>query len=239
MIIMMSTLVEIPNVVIAYVRLMPIFMMFVNPNQVVKKENAIRRLNHDRQNLLQEEDPLNLGVSLTLSAVSAGPIENNDLVWTAIIHGPQGSLFEDGIFKILLVFTEEYPFKPPHVRFISKIFHPNISSDGKIPILFHKEFGQKWSPAMSVKDILQLIRTLLKSPKIHKYKKDMPDRLCPNKRAVDLYLINEYDKSEELKNNVLDCVQNSLRDLSQVQNLEENLCPSCSYRKFLPKNTNK
>ena len=183
----------------------------------VKKENAIRRLNRDRQNLLQEEDPLNMGVSLTLHAVSAGPIENNDLVWTAIIHGPQGSLFEDGIFKILLVFTEEYPFEPPHVRFISKMFHPNISSDGKIPILFHQEFGQKWSPGMTVKDILQLIRTLL----LCDFTNSWNDILCPNQRAVQLIK----DNSKKLKKNVLDCVQNSLRDLSEIQDLKEKLCP--------------
>ena len=64
--------------------------------------------------MLQEEDLSNMGIS-------AGPIENNDLVWKAIIHGPQGSLFEDGVFNIILAFSEDYPFKPPHVRFISKI----------------------------------------------------------------------------------------------------------------------
>ena len=38
---------------------------------------------------------------------------------------PHDTPFEDGTFKLTLVFTEEYPNKPPIVRFVSKMFHPN------------------------------------------------------------------------------------------------------------------
>lgn len=30
-----------------------------------------------------------------------------------------------GTFKLVIEFSEEYPNKPPTVRFISKMFHPN------------------------------------------------------------------------------------------------------------------
>jgi len=30
-----------------------------------------------------------------------------------------------GTFKLVLQFNEEYPNKPPSVRFVSKMFHPN------------------------------------------------------------------------------------------------------------------
>lgn len=33
-----------------------------------------------------------------------------------------------GTFKLTIEFTEEYPNKPPTVRFISKMFHPNGKS---------------------------------------------------------------------------------------------------------------
>lgn len=38
---------------------------------------------------------------------------------------PHETPFEDGTFKLTLEFTEEYPNKPPTVRFVSKMFHPN------------------------------------------------------------------------------------------------------------------
>jgi ubiquitin-protein ligase len=40
-------------------------------------------------------------------------------------YRPHDTPFEDGTFKLTLVFTEEYPNKPPVVRFVSKMFHPN------------------------------------------------------------------------------------------------------------------
>jgi len=38
---------------------------------------------------------------------------------------PHETPFEDGTFKLTIEFTEEYPNKPPTVRFVSKMFHPN------------------------------------------------------------------------------------------------------------------
>ena len=38
---------------------------------------------------------------------------------------PKDTPFEDGTFKLMMEFTEEYPNKPPTVRFVSKMFHPN------------------------------------------------------------------------------------------------------------------
>ena len=40
-------------------------------------------------------------------------------------HRPKDTPFEDGTFKLTMQFSEEYPNKPPTVRFVSKMFHPN------------------------------------------------------------------------------------------------------------------
>lgn len=63
-------------------------------------------------------------------SIFASPDENNIYHWEAVILGPESSVWEGGIFKLDLKFTEEYPTKPPQVKFISKLFHPN----GKIKI---------------------------------------------------------------------------------------------------------
>lgn len=66
------------------------------------------------------------------AGVSGAPTEDNILMWEAIIFGPQDTPFEDGTFKLTLEFTEEYPNKPPTVKFVSKMFHPNVYADGSI-----------------------------------------------------------------------------------------------------------
>ena len=38
---------------------------------------------------------------------------------------PAETPFEDGTFKLTLQFHEDYPNKPPTVRFVSRMFHPN------------------------------------------------------------------------------------------------------------------
>ena len=64
--------------------------------------------------------------------VQASPLDNNVKAKQAVIFGPDDTPWEGGTFKLLLEFTEEYPNKPPAVRFLSKIFHPNVYADGKI-----------------------------------------------------------------------------------------------------------
>ena len=45
---------------------------------------------------------------------------------------PLQSPFEGGTFKLELFLPEEYPMAPPKVRFMTKIYHPNIDKLGRI-----------------------------------------------------------------------------------------------------------
>jgi hypothetical protein len=49
-----------------------------------------------------------------------------------VILGPEGSPFEGGVFKLELFLPEDYPMSAPKVRFITKIYHPNIDKLGRI-----------------------------------------------------------------------------------------------------------
>lgn len=64
--------------------------------------------------------------------IMATPHKNNLLKWTATIEGVDGTPWEGGLFQLKLDFTEKYPNKPPHIKFISEMFHPNIYNDGRI-----------------------------------------------------------------------------------------------------------
>lgn len=61
----------------------------------------------------------------SLHGISAAPDDSNTLLWKAVICGPEETIWEGCVFTISLAFTHEYPSKPPVVKFLTKIFHPN------------------------------------------------------------------------------------------------------------------
>jgi len=106
------------------------------------------------------------------------------MVWNALILGPNDTPFEDGTFKLRVEFTEEYPNRPPSVKFTSEMFHPNVYADGGICLDI---LQNRWSPTYDVSSILTSIQSLL----------DEPNPNSPaNNQAAQLYTANrrEYEK---------------------------------------------
>jgi ubiquitin-protein ligase len=58
---------------------------------------------------------------------SAGLIDEIDIFkWEVLIIGPSDTLYEGGFFKCHLIFPKEYPLRPPKLKVITEIWHPNI-----------------------------------------------------------------------------------------------------------------
>lgn len=131
-----------------------------------------------------------------ISNIYAMPNKNNVLIWEAVIFGPIDTIWEGGCFKLTLEFSEEYPNKPPAVRFNTHIFHPNVYSDGKICLDI---LTNQWSPIYDVHAVLASIQSLLSDPN--------PDSPA-NAEAARLF--NE-DK-EEYERKVGECVENSWKE---------------------------
>ncbi|QCD82729.1 ubiquitin-conjugating enzyme E2 A [Vigna unguiculata] len=74
---------------------------------------------------------------------------------------PDDTPWDGGTFKLTLQFTEDYPNKPPTVRFVSRMFHPNIYADGSICLDI---LQNQWSPIYDVAAILTSIQSLLCDP---------------------------------------------------------------------------
>ncbi|KAI8467136.1 MAG: ubiquitin-conjugating enzyme/RWD-like protein [Monoraphidium minutum] len=94
---------------------------------------------------------------------SASPVnEGDDLFnWLATILGPADSPFDGGIFSLRLTFTDSYPSRPPRVKFVSEMWHPNVYSDGHLCLDLLQD---AWSPCHSVSSLLTSIQSLLTDP---------------------------------------------------------------------------
>lgn len=112
---------------------------------------ARRRLMRDFKRM-QQDPP---------GGVSASPVADNVMTWNAVIIGPADTPFEDGTFRLVLQFTEQYPNKPPSVRFISEMFHPNVYASGELCLDI---LQNRWSPTYDVAAILTSIQSLLNDP---------------------------------------------------------------------------
>ncbi|CAF1349567.1 unnamed protein product [Adineta ricciae] len=113
---------------------------------------AQRRLMRDLRDLTQNP----------VEGINAAPVSaDNIFQWNAILEGPEDSLFEDATFVLTLKFPGDYPNHPPEVKFVTKVFHPNIYMDGSIclDILQHR-----WSASLDVSTLLVSIRSLLTDP---------------------------------------------------------------------------
>lgn len=100
--------------------------------------------------------------------VNAGPADEEDmLTWIGTIQGQPGTPYEGGLFMLDLRFPPTYPFDPPHVRFATPIYHPNVNDKGEVclSILFKTcSWDRGWSPALSVSSVLLSLLVLLAEP---------------------------------------------------------------------------
>ena len=112
---------------------------------------ALKRINQELKSI--SNDPP--------THITAGP-QNNDLFrWHASIVGPPDSPYAGGLFFLDIIFPENYPFKPPKVRFKTTIYHPNINSKGSICLDI---LSTHWSPALTISKVLLSIPSLLTDP---------------------------------------------------------------------------
>ncbi|CAD6583353.1 MAG: hypothetical protein TREMPRED_003530 [Tremellales sp. Tagirdzhanova-0007] len=96
-----------------------------------------------------------------LGAITLIPNESNIFSWRATLPGPSGSPYEGGVFEVDIRVPEDYPFSPPHLQFLTKLYHCNVASSGAICLDLLKT---TWSPALSLYKVILSLSSLLTDP---------------------------------------------------------------------------
>ena len=92
---------------------------------------------------------------------TAGPVGDDLFDWTATIMGGSESPYKGGKFHLSIKIPTDYPFKPPNIKFQTRIYHPNIDSNGNICIGLLRSC---WSPALTIDKTLLSICALTTDP---------------------------------------------------------------------------
>merc|ERR1712071_668574 len=107
---------------------------------------------------------------------SAGPVGDDLFHWQATIMGPPDSPYQGGVFFLTIHFPTDYPFKPPKVAFTTRIYHPNINSNGSICLDILRSNGHQHLPFLKCCCLFApccviRTRTIRWSPKLLEYTK--------------------------------------------------------------------
>jgi ubiquitin-conjugating enzyme E2 C len=92
------------------------------------------------------------------------PDESNFFEWIVTIMGPPDSVYDGIRYKLSISFPDNYPFKPPTIKFITPIYHANVMlTTGEICLDILKE---NWAPVLTIPKILVSLRVLMAAPNV-------------------------------------------------------------------------
>ncbi|KAH8405067.1 hypothetical protein KR222_010779 [Zaprionus bogoriensis] len=100
--------------------------------------------------------------------------DDNLFEWEVAIFGPPDTLYQGGYFKAHMKFPHDYPYSPPSIRFLTKVWHPNVYENGDLCIsILHPPVDdpqsgelpcERWNPTQNVRTILLSVISLLNEP---------------------------------------------------------------------------
>ena len=126
---------------------------------------ALKRISMVDMNMCDKMDLESLGIHLHFD-------EQDIMKATAMIIGPQGTPYEDGMLFFRIRFPQDYPFSPPKVSYVSTSrirIHPNLyvgksstNYEGKVCLSSLNTWsGPKWTSAMNIASILITLQSIL------------------------------------------------------------------------------
>lgn len=100
----------------------------------------------------------------------AKPVKNADgtlnlFNWECAIPGRKDTIWEGGLYRIRMLFKDDFPSTPPKCKFEPPLFHPNVYPSGTVCLSLLDE-NKDWKPSISIKQLLIGIQDLLNHPNI-------------------------------------------------------------------------
>ncbi|ROT71170.1 ubiquitin-conjugating enzyme E2 K [Penaeus vannamei] len=113
---------------------------------------AIQRIKREFKEVIKSDEAQKCAINVELVGDDYRELKGE-------IAGPPDTPYEGATFHLEIKVPETYPFNPPKVKFVTKIWHPNISSvTGAICLDILKD---QWAAAMTLRTVLLSLQALL------------------------------------------------------------------------------
>ena len=135
-----------------------------------------------KEYITKEYNNLN-NAPITEFTCSVSLVDNDIFHWKVLIEAPKNSPYSGGKFFLSVDFPDSYPQKRPEIRFINRIYHPNVNpTDGYLYI----DILSNWEPKRSIRDVIFAIFLLLYKPNPNDYyNRGMAEEYSSNRSEFD------------------------------------------------------
>ncbi|KAG9254455.1 ubiquitin-conjugating enzyme/RWD-like protein [Emericellopsis atlantica] len=120
--------------------------------------------------------------------------------WHIIHRPPPESALHPGQFGLVLSLPPDYPFKPPTLKFVTRVYHPNVTDDSLGNVCLGILKSENWKPSTKISAVLDAVRNLMIEPQpddpleeriAEEYRRDRPAWEEKAKAYVAKYAMDE------------------------------------------------